>query len=183
MKYIKYFEYYTFNDIYKKKNRWIQLLNDNKLDEIKDNLFILVNNAYSKLGGNKVIKSPEDIFKRNYWEAIDIDQDPDADALIFGRKTNFGIKITGIGHDGNKSSKKKLIEKLYNQLKKRGYYMEASGKVKEKLDELDTPYIKNKNDIEKIIGNIYYKNNGNYLKILSKNEITEDNRLFGSPII
>ena len=111
MKYLKLFED-TFNDIYKRKNKWIKLIDDNKIDELKNNLFILVNNAYSKIGGNNVIKSPDDIFKRSYWEAIDIDTDPDADSLIFGKKTNYGIKITGIGHDGNRRTKKRLLNKL-----------------------------------------------------------------------
>lgn len=185
---VKTFEHFllsesTFNDIYKKKNRWIQLIDDNKIDELKDNLYILINNAYSRIGGNNVIKSPDDIFKRNYWEAIDIDDDPDADSIIFGRKTDFGIKITGIGHDGKRSSKKVLINKLKNQLNKKGYYMEASGKLLDTLN-MNVNYIKDYKIINKILGdNIIYIDDGYYKKYLENKKITDPNRLFGKPNI
>ena len=96
MKHLLTFEKFTFNDIYKTKNKWIDLINRNDLDEVKDNLYVLVDNAYSKLGGNVSIKNPDDVLKREYWEAIDIDNDPDADAVLFGKKTKHGIKISVI---------------------------------------------------------------------------------------
>lgn len=183
MKYLKLFED-TFNDIYKKKNKWVELIDRNKIDELKSNLFILVNNAYGKIGGNNIIKYPEDIFKRSYWEAIDIDKDPDADSLLFGRRTKYGIKITGIGHDGNRKSKKVLINKLHNQLKRKGYYMEASGKLEQKLHDINTKYIEDYDIIKTVLNTeIQELENGYYKKYLKDKKIytSDENRLYGTP--
>src|ERR1035437_4479199 len=133
MRHLVLFEEFTFNDIYKVKNRWITLRDNNDLEEIKNNLYVLVDNAYSKLGGNVSIKDPDDVIKRDYWEAIDLNDNPDADAVIFGKKTKHGIKISGIGHDGEKKSKLDLLHRLVETLKKKGHFIEASGKLKEHL--------------------------------------------------
>ena len=56
----------------------------------------------------------------------DIDADPDIDVVYFGKKTPFGIKHTGIGHDGEKANIKKLLIKKSAELKRPGNYVEVS---------------------------------------------------------
>lgn len=182
MKYLKYFENHTFNDLYKRKNKWINISKDN-LEYLKNNFFTLVDNAYSKIGDNNVIKQPDDIFKRSYWESIDDNTNPDADAVLFGKKTKFGIKITGIGHDGSKKSKEDLLDKLSEKLKVRGYYIESSGSLKKHLEKKDVPYITDIEIIKKVFpeSNVQWIGNGTYIRTLKEDKITDNETLFGKP--
>jgi len=87
----------------------------------------------------------------NYWEAADIDYDPEVDVVVFGRKTKFGFKISGWGHDGENDSKYELMNHISNLLKKGGYYVEVSGKPASiLLKRLNTPYVKDINILKKI---------------------------------
>ena len=137
------------------KNKWIELLNKGEKEEIKNNLYVLIDNSYGKMGGHVRIQNPEDILDPEliHWEVVDLSDDNpegDVDAVIFGKKTPFGIKISGMGHDGNKYSKSQLVMQLYRQLNKIGYWVEASGKFAENMLKIKTPYIDNQQDVEKI---------------------------------
>lgn len=119
-----------FSEIYS-KYKWFSI-NDNRKKDIKNNLFYLVNLAYDDIGGNVRITSPEkveDDKDLNFWKAADINEDPYADMVIFGKKTDWGVKISGFGHDGNLNSIKLLFDKLGDILKTKGYYCESSGKA------------------------------------------------------
>jgi hypothetical protein len=97
-----------FNELYS-KHKWY-LINKNK-KHFKNNLFTLVNIAYDSLGGHVTINEPDNIENNNinFWTAIDINNDPYADIVIFGKKTKFGIKISGFGHNFESDSKKNLF--------------------------------------------------------------------------
>ena len=47
--------------------------------------------------------------KGNIFDAIDLDEDPDADAVLFGKSRN-GVKISGIGHNGEQLSKRAALK-------------------------------------------------------------------------
>jgi len=186
MKHIKYFNESTFNDLYHSKNKWIRLKEEDKLEELKDNLYVLVNNAYSKLGGHVSIQNPDDVLKRDYWLAVDIDSDPDADAVIFGKRTKYGIKISGIGHDGENRSKRELLETLIRLLNKRGFFIEASGRLKDFLENADVKYISDIKILKHIFTdskNIELSENGEYVRDLIEGNKTEIEKLFGIPLI
>lgn len=137
------------------KNKWI-LFNPRKYkDELKDELFNLIYNAYQSIGGHAKIKSPDDVFSDpdwTYWSGVDIDEDPDLDVIIFGQKTPFGIKMSGVGHDGEKSSKKSFLQKQVAELNLRGHYAEVSEKLAEILLSQNVPIVNSQEDVEKIIG-------------------------------
>lgn len=144
----------TFNTIFKKKNTWIEL-SPKEIKELKHNLWFLVDSAYNKeYGGHSRIKSTKDVFKDSemgFWKASDIDEDPLADVVIFGKKTPFGVKISGIGHDGEEHSKKVVMSKISDLLHYSGFWVESSDKfAKILLTRYNVPYVKDKETIEKL---------------------------------
>ena len=128
------------------------MLDAGKRKEIANNLFVLVQNSYASLGGHPSIPNISAVFnpKLYYWEALDHDIDPEADSVLFGRKSSAGIKISGIGHDKSKKSKSQLMAKLSKQLRKSGYWIEASDRVADLLYSAGSPYIDSKEKVEKI---------------------------------
>lgn len=104
-------------------------LGTSDVDATKEELFNLIQTAYASIGGHLKFKSPKDVKDPDlkYWVAADIDADPELDVVYFGKKTPFGVKHTGIGHDGEKSNIKNLLIRKSVQLKKPGNYVELSG--------------------------------------------------------
>ena len=75
------------------KNKWSDL-NKAELEQFKQDLVDIVKNAYLKLGGHPAVKSTSDIpGEIQIWQAIDVDDDPDADATIGYKKRPAGNKI------------------------------------------------------------------------------------------
>ena len=175
----------TFHDIAKKKNKWLKLLDTGNRKAIADNLWVLIDTAYAPLGGNISIKTPNDVFnsKYTYWEAVDDDGDPDADAVIFGQKRN-GFKIGGIGHDGKSKSKSDLIKKLINQLNINGYWVEASLTLGNVLYSKGATYVKDQNVVEKVFNQKveWLNDKGKYKREVSKGKFNEET-IFGKPKI
>jgi hypothetical protein len=108
MKHIKLFENFinekTSGELIKPKRGKITKFNHKKYPELAGEFFELISTAYSVIGGHAKIKSPEDVFGDpdwNYWEGLDIHGDEDFDMIMFGKKTKFGVKYSGVGHDGS----------------------------------------------------------------------------------
>lgn len=130
--------YDVVKSVGKDKGDWIDITKNpvnKKIEDdfpIKQNIFDLVDFAYRKhLGKPHVgVTRPEDVMgpEYQYWEAIDINDSPDADAVIFGKKKH-GIKVSGIGHNGEKMAKEEVIKHLLEILKNPGYWIEASHPV------------------------------------------------------
>lgn len=95
----------------------------------QQDLFDLIGNAYSSIGGHLKFKSPADILdpEVEFWRAADIDDDPELDVVYFGKITPFGVKHTGIGHDGERANIKNLLIRKSGELKSPGNYVEISG--------------------------------------------------------
>jgi hypothetical protein len=75
------------------------------------------------------------------------------DIIMFGQKTKYGIKYSGVGHDGSGAAKRTYISARGSELKKLGYYIEVSGKIAEiLLNKYDVPVITDLDTIEKVIG-------------------------------
>ena len=174
----------TFNSLYNKKNKWIEMIDKGERKQVADNLWVLVQNSYAKLGGHPSIPNVDSIFKGDtyYWEGIDNDKDPEADGVLFGKKRN-GIKISGMGHDGERYSKDQLIQKLSAQLKKKGYWIEASDAVEKIMYKNGVKY-SDQSTVEKVFKQTveWQNNKGQY-----KREVTPGKyhieTLFGNPKI
>lgn len=176
----------SFQDMYHSKNKWIQLRNRGEKRELQDNLYVLIGNSYGPIGGHPRIPNISAILNSEltYWEAIDDDKDPDADAVLFGRRTKHGIKIIGMGHDGSSVAKSDLIRKMVAQLGKAGYYLEASGAVLHILYKGGTPYVTDPKKIKQMYPdrNVKWLNNkGTYTRKHSVASSTVPKAMFGKP--
>ena len=174
-----------FNDIYT-KFKW-HTINRTK-EDIKNNLFTLVNVAYDDIGGHVRINSPEKVSQDkdlNFWTAIDINNDPYADVVIFGKKTKYGVKISGIGHNDEKCSKSELFKKLVSILKTKGFFIEASDKVANILLSKGTPFIKDIRIMREIFNSsdAHFTDNQHnwYIRTVNSEGEKSQEILFGKP--
>ena len=175
----------TFQDLYISKNKWIQMLKRGDRRSIVNALYVLIDNSYGPLGGHPSVRNIDDIFnsKVTYWEAADIDIDPDADTVIFGKKVKSGMKIAGMGHDGLKGARKELIEKMVLMLQKPGYWIEASGRLAEILYGKSVPYLDMEEDVEKVIGAVeWLDSKGEYIREVQSG-LKNTETIFGRPLL
>lgn len=169
------------------KNKWIEKFKRGELKDIKENLFILVDGAYAPLGGHPRVPNPDAVLnsKTSFWMAADVDNDPEADSVIFGSKRN-GIKIAGFGHDG-KGGKKAVIQQMIKVLNRPGFWVEASLKPAEIfVASKKVPFLTNQEDVEKIFGPVDWLGNpGWYTRKLDNKDVrgkrTEQEMVFGKP--
>jgi hypothetical protein len=114
------------------KDRWTRLtVSDLKNDPaLAEELFLLVQEAYAPIGGHAKIKSPADLMKEaTFFDAVNIDEDDDADAVLLVKQKPAGEKGTGMGHDGTKPAKDAAIKKHAKDLNRPGHYIEVSGAI------------------------------------------------------
>ena len=126
-----------------------------KHPELAPEIFDLINTAYAELGGHLKVKEPEDVLKNtewSYWSGVDIHGSPDFDIVMFGQKTPYGVKFSGVGHDGEKDSKRAYLDQRGEDLKKPGFYIECSGKLAEILiNKYHCPVVEDEAEIRKLI--------------------------------
>ena len=104
-------------------------LGDEEKQQAQQDLFDLISNAYASIGGHVKFRSPSDVMDSGlqFWRAADLDDDPELDVVYFGKVTPFGVKHTGIGHDGQRSNIKSLLIRKSGELNSPGNYIEVSG--------------------------------------------------------
>jgi len=124
--------------------------------DLKKEIFDLISTAYAEIGGHAKIKKPEDIFSDpdwDYWQGTDLHGSKDFDMIIFGQHTRYGVKYSGIGHDGTPDAKKAYLNSRGINLKKLGFYIEVSGKIADILiNKYNCPVVDNPDDVTKVLG-------------------------------
>jgi hypothetical protein len=179
----------------KGKGQWVDL-SEPKIEPVakkdfptRKNLFDLVDFTYKNVlhEPNVSVKSPNDVLSPpyEYWEAINIDETSDANAVLFGREKN-GIKIAGIGHDGQPMSKSHLVKHIINTLEKPGYWIEASGPLGKVLSQANVPVLADQQKVQRLFPESKLENwteNGTYIRTLRTGKKTEVERVFGRPKI
>jgi len=84
------------------KNEWVLLApGDSRREEIKNQLFDLVQTTYEYAGGHFKITSPDSLERYSYWIVQDLDDDPDPDVAILGRSGAGGNKLGAAANDGS----------------------------------------------------------------------------------
>ena len=75
------------------------------------------------------------------------------------------------------------MTKLSKVLAKKGYWIEASGKVASILRKLNTPYVDDEETLKKIFvdSTFEFTNDGRYIRTLGGGKKTDEEALFGSP--
>jgi hypothetical protein len=164
------------------KNKWYNL-NPNELYVSAEEILDMIIKSYSGIGGHPEFNTPLDIARTDLdlWMTIDVDEDPEWDATLAGKKTLFGKKWTVMATDGGSVSKRKLINQLIQKLKRGTNYIEASDRVAEILTTLGLPYVQDEDSIKNVIkkDDVQYKGDGWYQRKIGAE--LKLKRLFGKP--
>jgi hypothetical protein len=166
------------------KDKWVDL-NDKEKSEYADEIFNLINIAYAPIGGNINYKSAADVLGAEAdadYEVINIDDDPEPDALISYKEKGAGKKLTAMGHDGEPISKSKSLNRMADLLKKPGYYLEVSGKLQDILLAKGAPVVKDKDLIQKVLKGkkLEFNEDGTYQRFIGGEKHTKT--LLGKPV-
>ena len=166
------------------KDVWINLTKDEQ-DEFAQEIFDLINTAYAPIGGNPNYKSPSDVVGAEgdaTYMVIDLDDDPEFDAVKITKSKPSGNKSVGIGHDDSSPAKSAAVNITALMLKEPGYYVEVSGKLKDILMSKGVPVITDKETIQKVMAgkNIEMNDDGTYSREIGGKKHTKT--LMGNPL-
>lgn len=143
------------------KQKFVELPFRNAM-KYSEEIFGLIQTAYSNKGGNVEIKKSDDLKNSDitYWILKDIDADPEADVVFGGKFTKSGVKVTVIGQDGSSDAKKEVIKKLTDLMKTGGFYAELDRDLAQKLG---IKHIEDETIIRSvIIKDLKYNRDGSY---------------------
>jgi len=117
---------------------------------IADELHHLIDLAYKKIGGHLRLQEPEDLpYKYTDWIAIDVDGDPDPDAVRFAK----GRKMTGGGNDGSRAAIDAYLAKTAELLKQGGFFGEMSKAIAHiMITRHNVPFVASHEEVERVLG-------------------------------
>jgi len=138
------------------KNKWMRLsVNDLRKDpKLQEELFELIHLAYKPIGGHFKLRRPKDLLGGEvvFFDAVDIDDDPDADAVALIDTKPAGEKHVGMGHDGTKPAKSAVIKHKADDLKKHGIFAEVSDAIAHiLLTRYDIPSVNDPETVRKVL--------------------------------
>jgi len=143
------------------KNQWVDIptgdieaSRDPINVDLSDELYDLIDIAYKPIGGNFDFKNSGDLpGDHDDWTAIDIDGDPQPDALRVSKIKPAGTKMTVAGHDGTKPGKDAYIGKTAELLLQPGYYAEMSKKIAHiMLKYYNAPHVDDPEKVQQVLG-------------------------------
>ena len=105
------------------KGQW-QPIPSSELKDFEDEIFDLISTAYAPIGGHPNYKSSSDVTGAESdaeYEVIDLDDDPDIDAVSVAKSKPAGKKFSATGNDGSSKAKSKVVNHKAELLKKPGY--------------------------------------------------------------
>jgi hypothetical protein len=166
------------------KGKWVGL-NDKETEEEKDTIFDLINNAYAQIGGHPNYNSPDNVTGSEGnadYVVIDLDDDPEIDAVSVSKEKPAGTKYVATGHDGSRAAKSAMINHKAKNLKSSGYFIEVSGKIKDILVAKGVPVITDKETIERVMKgkDIKLNDDGSYERSIGGQKHTKI--LLGNPL-
>jgi hypothetical protein len=113
------------------QNMWTPIMRS-ELPRFKRIIFDLIKTAYSPIGGHSNVKDKEDLpAEGDYFDVIDVDGDDEIDAATIAKHKPSGKKFVALGHDGSSAGKSAAVNHQVDKLKKGGYYVEVSGKMRD----------------------------------------------------
>lgn len=168
-----------------KKQKWVTLTPmEKKL--YANQILGLIENAYRELGGHPNYQRASDVYLSEggaNYKVIDLDSDPDIDAVQVSKTTKYGEKFTATGQDGTKPSKKAILDYKTNMLKRPYFYVEVSGKLKDILLSRNVPIVRNPKKIREILKGkkLRFNSDGTYQRKIGNKVYTK--LLIGTPNI
>lgn len=113
------------------QNTWTPILRS-ELSRFKRIIFDLISTAYAPIGGHSNVKDKEDLpDEGDFFDVIDVDGDDEIDAVTIAKYKTAGKKFVALGHDGSSAGKSAAVNHQVDKLKKGGYYVEVSGKMRD----------------------------------------------------
>jgi len=169
------------NEIDIPKNSW-KPISSSELKDVEDDILDLIQNAYGPIGGHPNYKSVGDLAGSDY-EVIDLDDDPEIDAVTVTKKRSGGTKYVGLGHDGSSQGKRGSIGRTVDKLGDSGTYIEASGKMADILSKANVTQVTDKDTISKALKGkeIEMQDNGSYTRYLGGKKYIK--LMFGKPTV
>jgi hypothetical protein len=169
------------NEVVPPKNTWFPLYPE-EVKDIEDDILDLIQNAYGSIGGHPNYKSVGDLAGSDY-EVIDLDDDPEIDAVTVTKKRAGGTKHVGMGHDGASPSKRAAISQTIRDLSKQGVYIEASGKMADILSKANVTQVTDEETIIKALKGkeIEIQDDGSYTRYLGGKKYRK--LMFGKPTV
>jgi|TARA_R110000851_G_scaffold87200_3_gene190070 hypothetical protein len=168
-----------------KKNSWEFLTTSDK-KSFSPELIQLVQTAYKGTTLGSFINNSSDVLPSD-WVALDWDKDDDLDVVVFYRTSRSneswkGNKIQGIGHDGQKESKTKVIKKINTLLTKSGWWIEANGAMQHILNKSRAPIVTDEAFLRKLFNttDLDMVNDLEYDRKIGKSEVVRES-VFGKP--
>ena len=167
------------NEIVPPKNTWFPLSKE-EVKDVEKQILDLINNAYGSIGGHPNYKSVGDLAGSDY-EIIDLDDDPDLDAVTVTKQRAGGTKHVGIGHDGTSPGKRGAIGRTIDQLDEPSNYIEASGAIENILRKAGVVQVTDEETIRKALKGKEIKiyDDGTYDRILGGKKYRKT--MFGKP--
>lgn len=166
------------------KNVWIEL-DDEEKEIYQQEIFDLISNAYSPIGGHPNYKTPSDVTDaegESSYQVIDLDDDEEIDAVSVEKNRESGRKSVAMGHDGTPPAKSAAVNFHAIMLKKPGHYVEVSGKFKDILISKGVPVVTDKLTIQKVLKGkeIQMNSDGTYSRLIGGEKHTKT--LMGNPL-
>tara|TARA_R100001509_G_scaffold113366_1_gene68695 strand:- start:10079 stop:10603 length:525 start_codon:yes stop_codon:yes gene_type:complete len=161
------------NIILEKKNNWLPMSPDEVKQAEKD-LFDLIDTAYGPIGGHPNVTSPASISSAaDLYTVIDLDDDPEDDAVIMSKNRAGGKKFVGMGHDNTKQSRSAAVNYTADNLKKKGHYIEVSGKIYDILKAKGVPVVDDEETVRNALKGkeIVWHGDGTYDRVIGGKKI------------
>ena len=165
-----------------KKGKWQDINPMDRAEELID----LVQTAYRKAPEGSFVNTKSDL-QGSEWHSIDYNKDPLVDATIFYRKARSneswkGLKIQGIGHNGERPSIDLVLKRLKTLLNKSGIWVEASDAMEHVLYKMGAPYVSDEEYAQRMFPDTDLKmagDRGKYTRKVGSKVIKET--IFGKP--
>ena len=122
--------------------------------DITDELLALIDNAYKDIGGNFDFRNPGDIpGDADFWLAVDLDDDPEPDAVRVGKTKPAGLKLSASGNDGSRAAIEAFKQKTSELLNTPGHYGEMSkGVAHVMIKYFQVPFVADPEIVQKVLG-------------------------------
>ena len=154
---------------------------------VDDDIIKLITTAYDSIGGHPNYKTSGDVGKEANkgaeYEVIDIDGDDVLDAVSVSKNRRGGDKFVATGHDGTSAAKRAVITHKIEKLKKPGFYIEVSGRIKDILLQAGIPQVTDEKTIKTALDgkDIKMNQDGSYKRNLGGT--WHEKIMLGSPLI
>ena len=175
-----------FKNQYLLEGDWDKLSSKEAADDA-DDLIDLITSAYAYIGGHSNYKDKGDINKEASrgaeYEVIDLDDDGDFDAVNVSKRKTAGEKFVATGHDGSREAKRAVITHKIDRLKKPGFYVEVSGKIKDILLKAGVPQVTDEATIEKALAgkDVTMNDDGSYTRSIAGTK--HEKIMLGTPLV